>query len=248
MSPLTGEKVTGYYRPGATYSSVFGPLAASFEECRAEAVAMALVCDFDILSIFGFGSGGAPPDDMAGEAADILYVSYLSMARAGIASLEFWDPSSRKWGQAHMQARFSLLRTFLDAGGDFCSLHPVDKHGAPTTVPEAEDITVRIDRSKILSHGRPAVERYLQRIQIYKATADVEAAREMYEGVTGVDEFWAGLRPLVLRKKQPRKVFVQCNSVLEGEGDGPEGATPVLREYESTAEGMIRSWAEREYV
>lgn len=37
---------------------------------------------------------------MGGEAGDVLYAAYLSMARAGIASMEMWDPKSSKWGQA----------------------------------------------------------------------------------------------------------------------------------------------------
>jgi len=40
----------------------------------------------------------------------VLYASYLSMARAGLVSLEMWNPKSQKWGQAHSQARFSILQ------------------------------------------------------------------------------------------------------------------------------------------
>lgn len=55
---------------------------------------MALSCEFSILEIFKFGNGVV---DMNGKAGDVLYSSYLSMARAGIVALEFWDPKSRKW-------------------------------------------------------------------------------------------------------------------------------------------------------
>jgi dipeptidyl-peptidase-3 len=92
ISPITNKPVTTYYKPGQTWGSVFGSVAASYEECRAECVAMALSCDFEILKIFGFGDGTA---NMDGEAGDVLYAAYLSMARAGVASLELWDPKSR---------------------------------------------------------------------------------------------------------------------------------------------------------
>lgn len=36
---------------------------------------------------------------------DIQYISFLLMARAGIRALEFYDPTTKKHGQAHMQAR-----------------------------------------------------------------------------------------------------------------------------------------------
>lgn len=68
---------------------------------------MYLGCEFRALKIFGFGNGDV---DMDGEAGDVLYASYLSMARAGLASVEFWDPKSQKWGQPHCQARFAILK------------------------------------------------------------------------------------------------------------------------------------------
>lgn len=230
INPLTNNPCTSWYKPGQTWSSVFGSIASSMEENRAELVAMALSCDFEILKIFGFGNGKV---DMNNKAGEVLYASYLSMARAGVVALEFWDPKSRKWGQAHMQARYSILRTFLDAGGDFCKLEYSDSE-------DLSDLTIKLDKSKILSHGRPAVEAYLQKVHIYKATADAEAGKKFYEEMTSVDEWWeAKVRKVVLEKKTPRKVFVQGNTFEE---DGKV----VLREYEATLEGMVRSFAERE--
>ena len=195
---------------------------------------MSLCPDFDILAIFGYGDG---TPDIHSEAGDILYVCYLQMARAGIAALQFWDPASRRHGQAHMQARFAILQVFLQAGGDFCTL----QHSKP----DLSDLTISLDRSKIASHGRPAVNSFLQKLHVFKATADLERGKALYEDITHVDEWYATkLRPEVVRQAKPRKVFVQANTVLE-EGGGGE---VVLREYEATPEGMIRSFAEREYI
>ncbi|KAK2836822.1 hypothetical protein FQN49_006685, partial [Arthroderma sp. PD_2] len=92
----------------------------------------------------------------------------------------------------------------------------------------------------ILSHGRPAVEKYLQKLHVYKSTADYEAGKALYDESTRVDEWWGSkVRPVVLQKKVPRKVFVQANTVLEGE-------KVALKEYEPTLEGMIQSYAERD--
>ncbi|KAL2845378.1 peptidase family M49-domain-containing protein [Aspergillus pseudodeflectus] len=228
ISPVTGKPVSTWYKPGQTWSSVFGAIASSYEECRAECVAMALSCDFSILQIFGFGDG---KEDISNEAGDVLFASYLSMARAGLVALEFWDPKTKKWGQAHMQARYSILRTFLDAGDDFVKLS--------YTKEDLSDLEIRLDRSKILSHGRPAVEKYLQKLHIYKSTADVEAGKALYDDITSVDEWWGtALRDLVLKNKIPRKVFVQGNTVLEGD-------EVILKEYEPSLEGIIQSFAER---
>jgi len=64
----------------------------------------------------------------------------------------------------------------------------------------------------------------------------------MYEEITSVEPFYRNkVRPAVLAAKTPRKVFVQANTVVEGEGVG-------LKEYEATAEGMVQSWVDRAYV
>lgn len=143
VSPITDKPVTTWYKPGQTWGSVFGSLAASYEECRAELVAMYLGCEFPVLQIFGFGNGSV---DMDGEAGNVLYAAYLQMARAGLVSLEMWDPKSQKWGQAHSQARFSILQCFLQAGDDFCVLDYKND--------DLSDLQIKLDRSKILTTGR----------------------------------------------------------------------------------------------
>ncbi|KAI4174744.1 MAG: hypothetical protein LQ343_002115 [Gyalolechia ehrenbergii] len=228
VSPITNKPISTYYKPGQTWSSVFGGFSASYEECRAECVAMALSCDFDILKIFGFGDGAV---DMNGKAGDVLYTSYLSMARAGVVAVEFWDPKSRKWGQAHMQARFSILKSFLDAGEGFTILDFKED--------DLSDLSIKLDKEKILTVGRKAVEEYLQKLHVYKCTADYEAGKKLYDEMTHVNEWWATkVRPEVLRRKTPRKVFVQANTI-------ERNGKVELKEYEPTCEGMIQSWVER---
>ena len=82
----------------------------------------------------------------------------------------------------------------------------------------------------------------MQKLHIFKSTADVEAGRKLYENTTSVEgEFWTEkVRGQVLKKKTPRKVFVMVNTVETAEGK------VELKEYNSDPEGMIRSWADRE--
>ena len=154
------------------------------------------------------------------------------MARAGIRALEFWDPMSRKWGQAHCQARYAILKVFLEAGDDFTKLC-YSKY-------DLSDLVVQVDRNKILTQGRPVLAKFLQKLHIYKCTADVEAGSKFYEEITEVQDFWATkVRQQVLKKKLPRKIFVQANTFLDGD-------KVILKEYEPTVEGMIGSFAERD--
>jgi len=231
VSPLTGKPVTTWYKPGQTWGSVFGGLAGAYEECRAELVAMHLSCEFPSLKIFGFGDGSV---DMDGEAGDVLYASYLSMARAGLVSVEFWDPKSQKWGQAHCQARFAIFQAFLQAEDGFCKLEYKNE--------DLSDLTIKLDRSKILTSGRKAVSEMLQKIHIYKSTADVEGGSKYFSDMSSVGlEYWGTtIRDVVLKNKQPRKVFVQANTYLD-EATGKV----TLKHYDATLEGMVQSWADR---
>lgn len=164
----------------------------------------------------------------------MLYICYLSMARAGLAALQFWDPNSRRHGQPHMQARFAILQVFLEAGEEFCKLE--------YTKDDLSDLTIRLDRNKIESHGRPAVNSFLQKLHIYKATADLAGGKALYEKYTDVNEWFAKkVRPIVVKNAKPRKVFVQANTFLEGDD-------VVLKEYEATPEDMIQSFVDRDYI
>ncbi|KAK5110374.1 hypothetical protein LTR62_006082 [Meristemomyces frigidus] len=238
ISPVTGKPVSTYYKPGETWGSVFGGLGPSYEECRAECVAMSLCPDYGILQIFGFGDG-SEEQGLGSEAGKVLHACYLSMARAGVTALQFWDPGSRKWGQPHMRARFAILKIFLSAPDNFCTLQSQNNT-------DLSDLKIHLDASKIASHGRPAVNAFLQKLQIYKATADFEAGRQLYEEYTEVGEWYAEkLRPVVLKLAKPRKVFVQANTFLEGNGDEEK---VVLREYDASPEGMVQSFVHREYI
>lgn len=223
ISPVDNKPIHTWYKPGETWGSVFGGVAASYEECRAECVAMVLGVDKEILSIFGHDDG----------ADDVIYIEYLQMARAGLLALEFWDPKSKKWGQAHMQARYSILQSFMSAGDNFITF----KYAAGG---DKSDLVISLDRAKILSHGKPAVSSYLTKLHVYKSTADVEAGHALYRDMTTVSEEMQSYREVVMRLKQPRKVFVQANTVL-----GSTGAVE-LREYEATCEGMVKSYGERD--
>lgn len=131
-----------------------------------------------------------------------------------------------------MQARFSILKCFLQAGGDFVTL--------TSTKPDHDDLVITLDRTKINSHGKPAVGKYLQKLNIYKSVADVESGTNMYAEMTGVDAVMAGYRDVVLRKKQPRKQFVMANTYLNKDG------SVELKEYKATCKGIIQSYAERD--
>jgi dipeptidyl-peptidase-3 len=61
----------------------------------------------------------------------------------------------------------------------------------------------------------------------------------MYDEITSVDSWWGSqVREVVLKNKVPRKVFVQANTILDGD-------KVTLKEYEPTLEGLIQSFVDR---
>ncbi|KAK9389892.1 peptidase family M49-domain-containing protein [Lipomyces mesembrius] len=230
VSPVDGKPVTTYYKLGQTWGSVFGSISGSYEECRAECVAMYLATEKSLLEIFGHTETSTE----AGVADDVVYIAYLLMARAGLVALEYWDPESKKWGQPHMQARFSIFKQFLEYGDrSFVKLRYTD-------TATFDDLEIELDRSKIVSHGRKAVEEYLMKLHVYKSSGDVEKGRQLYLETTAVPPELAKFRDVVLRKKMARRQFVQGNTFVHEDGE------IEYREYDESAEGMIKSFVERD--
>lgn len=195
------------------------------EECRAEAVALFLVSNLDILKIFNYVDQK--------EIEDIQYITFLLMARAGLRALEYYDPASQKHGQAHMQARLGITQFLILE--KIASLEEVrDANG------KLENAFVRVDRAKVLSHGKEAVGKLLVELQVRKSTADGPGALLFYTQLTKPLSGWEGeIRDLVLKKKLPRKIFVQPNTfVVDGEVQ--------LKEYPLSPAGVIQSFIERQ--
>ncbi|KAI0093655.1 aflatoxin-detoxifizyme [Irpex rosettiformis] len=224
INPLTGKPITSWYKAGQTPDSVLGEVSSSMEECRAETVALYLASEPRILEIFKYTDKK--------EAEDIQYITFLLMARAGLKALEFYDPVTKKHGQAHMQARLGITQHLIKAG--IARLEEVRAADG-----SLENIYVRVDREKVLKEGRTAAGKLLIDLQVRKSTADGAGAREFYRTLTTPFAGWEGeIRNVVLAKKQPRKIFVQPNTFVEN-------GSAVLKEYPLTAEGAIESFIER---
>uniref|UniRef100_A0A8C5FLM6 Dipeptidyl peptidase 3 n=1 Tax=Gadus morhua TaxID=8049 RepID=A0A8C5FLM6_GADMO len=90
INPVTGEKVTSWYRGNETWDSRFSTIASSYEECRAECVGLYLCLNKLALSIFGHEGQ---------DAEDVVYINWLYMVRAGLLGLEFYTSESSSWRQ-----------------------------------------------------------------------------------------------------------------------------------------------------
>jgi dipeptidyl-peptidase-3 len=136
LDPISLSPVKSWYKLGETWESVFGSIAASYEECRAELVQQYMMHETKVLEIFGVPEQdherGIPPITLSSTwekttnmSVQVLYYSYMIMAAEGLHALENYDPekkvrsslhqpghlltiSMQKWGQAHARVRKSI--------------------------------------------------------------------------------------------------------------------------------------------
>ncbi|GFU18704.1 dipeptidyl peptidase 3 [Nephila pilipes] len=225
----TNKLVTSWYEDGETYDSVFGSVGSSYEECRAECVALYLADVPEILKIFGYEGA---------EAETIVYTLWLAMVLSGIEGLQMYNPKTESWLQAHSQARYVILQVLLECGEDFVKVEKID---VPDGTP---NLLLTMDRTKIISVGKPAIGKFLGKLQLYRATADITSAKAMYDKYSAVTSSgknpFLDYRDIVMARKKPRKLFVQANTFLDDSKNSVE-----LKNYEATAGGMIDSWIDR---
>lgn len=220
----SNPNIHSYYKPTDTWGSLFSEVAGSFEECRAELVALYLILKkpLEVLPIFGVTT----PDDQN----VIKLIATVLMCRAGLLGLEFWDPSSRKWGQPHMQARFGIFKCLNKNG--VCNLEYNNQ--------DYSDLKITFDESKLDDKAVDVLGDFLLNLHVYKSTGDVKKGVAYYNDMTNVTDDYARFRDVILSKKLPRKQLIQANTFVNA-SDKVE-----VREYDESEVGMIQSFAERE--
>ncbi|KAJ5703242.1 dipeptidyl peptidase III [Penicillium malachiteum] len=225
INPLTGEAIQTWYRPGQTWTSVFEKLATSVEECRVMLVSYYLAEGKELLAIFGYN------DTIIFSADDITYFTYLHVGVEGIKALQAFNAQDRTWGQPHARANFAILKHLL-----------LDGDGAMTVEHDSASKTVHVHvkRSKISSSGKASLGRMLCRIHVWRCIADVKSCREFYEPLSVVDGEYEAWRQIVISNPEPNWKFVQPNTILKENGEVD------LKTYQSSNEGIIQSFAERD--
>lgn len=90
----------------------------------------------------------------------------LLRALVSLIAEEYRFPCSLLF-QAHMQARYVILRVLLEAGEKLVQLTSVTgSDGKP-------DVLISLDRTKIESVGRPAIGNFLRKLQVYHHLCDL---------------------------------------------------------------------------
>lgn len=109
VNPLTGKPIDTWYLPGETWTGVFGDLATTVDECRAELVGAYLIDEPEILGLFGCteDSKTNPGDGKIHFFCFILFCSrqltcsvvvynlYLQLGIDGLRGLENYNPTTK---------------------------------------------------------------------------------------------------------------------------------------------------------
>ncbi|KAI9725808.1 MAG: hypothetical protein M1828_002437 [Chrysothrix sp. TS-e1954] len=220
---ITEKRIESWYRPGQTWTGVFGNLATTVDECRAELVGAYLIDNCEILALFGFDENSETRPE------DIIYNLYLRLGVDGLRGLKNFNSEDNTWGQAHSRAHFAMLQYLLKHTS---GLMKIIHHELENT------LTVHVDRSKILSQGKPALGQMLLNLHMYRCTANVSACRQFYEELSKPTNEHLMWRKIVMSQLPPALRFVQGNTFLD---DGKV----TLKEYATSNEGIIESWYDR---
>lgn len=122
----------------------------------------------------------------------------------GVNALEFYNQKDARWMQAHSNGRFVILQVLLEAGQDFVKVEKIEKEGKPW-------VLASIDTSKIESVGLPALKQFLLKLNVFKATADLENATQMYQGYSIVNNFFQEIKSIIEANKTERHIEIQGN-------------------------------------
>ncbi|KAK0747420.1 dipeptidyl peptidase III [Apiosordaria backusii] len=232
MNPLTGKAIESWYKLGQTWTGVFGKLATTVEECRATLISYYLADEKDVLRLFGLEDENT--------VADFIYYVYLTIGVRGIDALASFNAEDQSWGDQHARGAFVILRHLLLDGGDVITVNHSPATGA---------LHVHVNRSKILSHGKPSLGRLLLRLHLWRCTADIKSCKEFYEPLSTVDgqfETWRQTAVAAwsdetssLVQSEPGSKIVQPNTFMTEDG------RVELKVYDATNEGIIQSFLDR---
>ena len=106
-SPIDGSEITTFYKENETWHSVFGDIASTYEECKADSVAL-------YLSLFEDVQATLLPQHTPEERWEIVYIAWFDIILSAVKGLQFFDVEHKKWLQAHIGAAYAIFQVLRE--------------------------------------------------------------------------------------------------------------------------------------
>jgi len=220
--PITGEDYESCYEEGDTWSSKFGAISASYEECRADTCGFYLCTFKDVYSLFGFEDS---------EVELLFWVNVMNQFRKGILGLTLYNAETKKWGQAHTQGAFVFaMWIYKNQKSKIVDFELKE---------DEEKFYIHLDQKLLFGEGKELITQLLLVIQTYKSSGASDRAKKFYAEYSEVSDFFLKVRDLVFKNKKPRRIEVFNNLTRYNE----KSIEP--RCYPESLEGICLSYADR---
>ena len=220
--PITSETFESCYEEGETWTTKFGAISTSYEECRADTCGFYLCTLKEVYSLFGFEDH---------EVEVLLWVNVMNQFRKGLLGLTLYNAETKKWGQAHTQGAFVFaMWIYKNQKSKIVDFEIVGNN---------EDFLIHLDKGLLYAEGRDLIRQLLMVIQTYKSSGAVTRGQKFYAEYSEVSEYFLKVRSIVIKNKKPRRVELNNNLIRYSE------AAIEPKCYPETFEGIILSYADR---
>merc|ERR1711990_605879 len=102
---------------------------------------------------------------------------WLSFLYAALKGLPLYNTEQSKWGQAHMWDRWVIFKVIYET-----------EEVVKINWPSEDTFEIEVDYTKIRTVGKKALGAFLEKLQIYKSTANAEEGTAMFEEYSKVSE------------------------------------------------------------
>lgn len=103
---------------------------------------------------------------------------------------------------------------------------------------EKNTFLIHLNKAEVMTECWRLTKEILLKIQVYKSTADVNAARDFYNEYSAVSEEFLKIRKIVIANWAPQRVTGSHNLI-------EVGSDIKIASYEATHEGLILSFVDR---
>lgn len=108
-------------------------------------------------------------------------------------------------------------------------------------------IKFKKDHDLIVNQGGKAIGDFLQKLQVYKSTGDIESAKKMFDYYSTVDDQleypYLKFREITVARKLPRRLYLQSATAIH-QTDLSDNTVVKLKSFDTTHEGLIYSFQE----